>query len=125
MDTRKEHAMNHKWSDFERYLKSAHLLGRRATVKIQRVAIEELHPRPGKVERAPVIYFEGKSKGLILSATNQRTLARLFGDEMGACVGKLVSLEAVEVKVAGVSKFPIRIKGAQIQEAAAGKTAAA
>jgi hypothetical protein len=117
--------MNQKWSDFERYLKSVHLLGRRATVKVARVAIEELHPRPGKVERAPVVYFEGKSKGLILSATNQRTLARLFGDDINACVGKLVTLEAVEVKVAGVSKYPIRIKAASIQEAAAGKTAAA
>jgi hypothetical protein len=117
--------MTNRWSDFERYLKSVHLQGKRATVKIVRVAIEELHPRPGKVERAPVIYFEGKSKGLILSATNQRTLARLFGDDINGCVGKTVSLEAVEVKVAGVSKFPIRIKGAQIQEAAASKTAVA
>jgi hypothetical protein len=117
--------MTKKWSDFERYLKSAHLQGKRATVKIVRVAIEELHPRPGKVECAPVIYFEGKSKGLILSATNQRTLARLFGDDIGACVGKLVTLEAVEVKVAGVNRYPIRIKSASIQEAAAGKTAAA
>jgi hypothetical protein len=115
--------MTKKWSDFERYLKSAHLQGKRATVKIVRVAIEELHPRPGKVERAPVIYFEGKSKGLILSATNQRTLARLFGDDINGCVGKTVSLEAIEVPVAGVTRHPIRIK-ASIQEAAS-KTAVA
>jgi hypothetical protein len=117
--------MKGKWSDFERYLKSVHLQGKRATVKIERVAIEELHPRPGKVERAPVVYFEGKSKGLILSATNQRTLARLFGDDMTACVGKTVTLEAVEVPVAGVKRHPIRINAASIQEAAAGKTAVA
>jgi len=76
-------------------------------------------------QQAPVAYFEGKSKGLILSATNQRTLARLFGDDMNACVGKTVTLEAVEVTVAGVKRYPIRIKAAQIQEATAGKTAAA
>src|SRR5215471_123799 len=102
--------MNKKWSVFERYLTSVHHQGKRATVKIARVAIEELHPRPGKVERAPVVYFEGKSKGLILSATNQRTLARLFGDDMTGCVGKTVTLEAVEVSVAGVMRNPIRIK---------------
>ena len=46
-----------KWSDFERYLKPEHLAGHRATVKISRVVVEETHPRPGKTEKAPVMYF--------------------------------------------------------------------
>jgi hypothetical protein len=105
------------WSEFEKYLKPAHLAGRRATVTIERVAIEELHPRPGKVERTPVVYFEGKSKGLILSHTNQRTLAGLFGDDMTACVGKTVTLDTVEVKVGRETKTPIRIGAARAASA--------
>jgi hypothetical protein len=114
-----------KWSDFEKYLKATHLGGKRAIVKIARVAIEELHPRPGKVERAPVIYFEGKSKGLILSATNQRMLAKLFGDDIDACVGKSVTLETVEVTVGGIKRYPIRINATAEQAKIATRTTAA
>jgi hypothetical protein len=99
-----------KWSDFERYLKPEHLAGHRATVKIASIQLEETHPRPGKVERAPVVYFEGKSKGLILSPTNQRALARLFGDDVEACIGKQVTLECATVRVGNAEKHPIRIR---------------
>ena len=102
-----------RWSDYERYLKPGHLGRRKVTVKIARVATEETHPRPGKTERAPVLYFEGKAKGLILSATNRRTLARLFGDDVQACVGH-VTLETVDVRIGTETKHPIRISGAEI-----------
>lgn len=99
-----------KWSEFEKYLKPEHLAGRRTTVTISRIAIEETHPRPGKTEKAPVAYFEGKSKGLILSQTNQRTLARLFGDDIQACIGQSITLECVAVQVGRETRRPIRIK---------------
>jgi hypothetical protein len=56
-----------------------------------------------------VLYFEGKSKGLILSATNRRKLAELFGDDMNACIGQSVTLETVPVQVGRETKTPIRI----------------
>jgi hypothetical protein len=98
-----------KFSDFERRLKAAHLGGQGATVKIERIETEETHPKPGKTEKALVVYFEGKSRGLILSATNCRTLAELFGDDVQRCVGQTVSIRAVPVRVAGETKHPIRI----------------
>jgi hypothetical protein len=105
-----------KWSDFERYLRAAHLGGRRVTVKIVRIEIEETHPRPGKTERAPVVYFHGKEKGLILSATNRRTLQDLFGDEIDSCIGKTVRIEAKPVTVGRLTKYPIRISEAPQRE---------
>src|SRR5262245_18819890 len=103
-----------RWSDYERYLKPEHIQGRKVTVKIARVAIEETHPRPGNSELAPVIYFENKAKGLILSATNRRTLARLFGDDVQACIGQTVTLETVSVQVGRESKTPIRISATNV-----------
>jgi hypothetical protein len=102
-----------RWSDFEKHLKASHLGGRRVTVKIARIVIEETHPRPGKTEKAPVAYFEGKEKGLILSPTNCRKLAKLFGEDVDQAIGQTVVLEAVPVSVGRDTKHPIRIFAAE------------
>jgi hypothetical protein len=94
------------------YLKPEHLKGKRVTVQIQRIAIEEVHPH-GRAEQKPVAYFVGKEKGLILSPTNQRTLKTLFGDDCTAAHSKLVTLEATPIQVAGRDTTPIRIGPAQ------------
>jgi hypothetical protein len=98
-----------RWSDFEKYLKPEHLAGKRTTVKISRVVVEQTHPRPGKTEQAPVAYFEDKYKGLILSPINQKALQRLFGDAVDNCIGQTVVLEAVTVTVGNRTRTPIRI----------------
>ena len=100
-----------KWSDFERYLKGEHLGGKKPVVVIEEVVIEETHAG-GKAEDKPVAYFVGKQKGLILSPTNQRTLRALFGDDVAACRGKSVMLEATPMRVAGRDTLPIRISPA-------------
>jgi hypothetical protein len=74
--------------------------------------VEETHPRPGKAEQSPVLYFEGKSKALILSATNRRKLAELFGDDIQACIGQSVTLETVPIQMGRETKTPIRISAA-------------
>lgn len=100
-----------KWSDFERYLKGEHLQGKKPVVTIVEVVIEPTHAN-AKPEDKPVLYFQGSKKGLILSPTNMRTLRALFGDEMSACVGKRVQLEAVPMRVAGRDTMPVRINPA-------------
>jgi len=97
-----------KWSDFEKYLRGEHLSGRRVTVTIERINVEETHPG-GKAQQVPVMYFVGKAKGLILTPTNQRILAQMFGDEAQACIGKQIALEAKPMRVAGNDRLPIRI----------------
>ncbi len=84
-----------KWSDFDKYLKGDHLGGKEVTVIIDRVVIEETHPKPGPAVQVPVMYFRGARKGLILSQTNRNAIASLFGDDAGACVGKMITLKAV------------------------------
>lgn len=99
------------WSDFEHYLKAEHLRGRKPTVTIREIVLEETHAN-GRAEEKPVAYFAEGKRGLILSPTNQRTLRALFGDDVAASIGKRVQLEAIPLRVAGRDTFPIRINAA-------------
>lgn len=104
-----------KWSDFEHYLKGEHLAGKRPIVTIREIVIEETHAQAGRAEDKPVCYFAGAKKGLILSPTNMRTLRALFGDDVAACQGQRVQLEAVPMRVAGRDTLPVRICPAPAQ----------
>ena len=106
-----------KWSDFETRLRGEHLGNKRFTLTIKAVKIEETHPRPGATEQTPVLYFVETKKSLVLSSVNQRALAGMFGDDMEACAGGKVSLEAVPMKVAGKQQLPIRIGRADVTTA--------
>ena len=117
-----------KWSDFERYLKGEHLQGRKPTVTIAKITVEETHAQAGRAEEKPVAYFRRSQKGLILSPTNQRALRAMFGDDVESAIGKRVQLEAVPLRVAGRDTLPIRINPApqaQAPQQPTAKTAAA
>jgi hypothetical protein len=104
-----------KWSDFERFLKAEHLAGKKVTVTIEEVVLEKTHV--GNEDRqAPVIYFVGKNKGLVLTPTNQRTLRQMFGDDVAECKGKRVTLQAVPMTVAKRQVQPIRIGPADARQ---------
>ena len=98
-----------RWSMFEKYLTATELQGKRARLTIDHIEVETTHPRPGETVQAPVLYFRETKRGLILSQTNRRTLAKAFGDDVEACVGKQIIVEAVAVQVAGRATMPIRI----------------
>jgi hypothetical protein len=103
------------WSDFEHFLKGEHLKGKKPIVTIAEIAIEETHSQAGRAEMKPVMYFRESKKGLIVSPTNQRTIRAMFGDDMAACIGKRVQLEAVPMRVAGRDTLPVRINPAPQQ----------
>lgn len=46
----------------------------------------------GKKTRKPILYFDGKEKGLLLNATNCKTLARLYGHYVEQWKGEWVAL---------------------------------
>ena len=106
---------NLKWSDFEHYLKGEHLNGRKVIATIAEIVIEETHAQAGRTEEKPVAYFRESKKGLILSPTNMRALRAMFGDDVNACIGKRVQLEAVPLRVAGRDTLPVRINPASQQ----------
>jgi|SRR6202030_3743486 hypothetical protein len=78
------------------YLKAADLQGRRVPVKISRVEMQEFSD-----EVKPVVYFEGKSKGLVLNKTNANTVSAAYGDETEDWEGKETVLYETEVEYQG------------------------
>lgn len=102
--------MNGNWSDYEKFLKPVHLKGEPRTLTITRITEEETHPRPGETVRSPVLWFKEVPFGLILSPTNRQTLIALYGDEKNACIGKPIVVKAIDMKVGGRDKQPLRIQ---------------
>ena len=71
-----------------KYLKGADLNGKTVRVTIDRVEIEEV----GDGERKPVLYFQGKDKGLALNRINADTISSSYGPETDDWGGQVVEL---------------------------------
>jgi hypothetical protein len=100
-----------KWSDFETRITGAMLGNKSYTLTIAEVVIEEVHPRPGVTSKSPTLHFKETAKSLVLSPTNCRTLAHLFGDDVAGCKGKKIIIAAQSMRVAGRDTNPVRIIG--------------
>lgn len=92
------------------YLKASDLSGASPTVTIDRLEIE---PIGRDREMKPVLYFQGKEKGLVLNKTNASKIAQLLGskdtDDWAGCKIRLYSTEA---EFGGETFEAIRIKAA-------------
>ena len=75
------------------FLYSFDLQGRDVNVKIVRVVAGKLTGQGGKSNKKPVVYFDGKEKGLGLNITNARTIAAMYGGfNSEAWIGKWITL---------------------------------
>lgn len=90
-----------------KYLRAADLDGRQVTVEISRVDMEDV--ATGE-EPKPVLYFSGKSKGVVMNKTNANTLAMAYGDESDEWAGQPVVLFSAHVDFQGRSVEAIRMK---------------
>ena len=92
------------------YLKASDLGEAQPVVTIDRLEIEAIGRNK---EMKPVLYFQGKAKGLVLNKTNAAKIAQLTGskdtDDWAGCQ---VRLYATEVEFGGESVEAIRIKPA-------------
>lgn len=100
-----------KWSDFETRINGTMLGNKSYTLTIADVVIEEVHPRPGVTSKSPVLHFKETVKSLVLSPTNCRMLARLFGDDVSSSKDKKIIISAQAMRVAGRDTNPVRIIG--------------
>ena len=91
------------------YLKAADLRGENVTVTIERVAMEEISGG----EHKPVVYFEGKERGLVLNKTNGTNISLIYGDDTDGWTGKAVVLFPTWVDFQGRSVEAIRVRGPQ------------
>ncbi len=95
-----------------KYATGEDLNGKAVAVTIARITSEKMRPNqtsPG-VEKY-VIYFQETKKGVVLSRTLARQIARAVGsDDTDNWTGKRVTLYPESMMVAGVNRVAIRAK---------------
>jgi hypothetical protein len=98
------------------YLKASDLKGAQPIVVIDRV---EFEPVGRQKEMKPILYFDGKEKGMVLNKTNANAVIALAGTtETDDWHGIRIRLFATHVEFQGESVEAIRIKAAPANAAA-------
>ena len=91
-----------------KYLKAGDLGNNRVVVAIERVKMGEIGEE-GKEESKPIVYFQGKEKGLVLNKTNAAQISYMYGDESDLWGGKQIELFTMMVSYQGNMVPAIRI----------------
>lgn len=86
------------------------LNGEDAVVTISRVEAGTLNGSGGRKARKPVVYFDGKEKGLALNSTNCKVIAKLYGNYTEKWLGKQITLYPTTTEMAGESVECIRVR---------------
>jgi hypothetical protein len=92
------------------YIFAFDLNGKDVVVTIARVVAGELTGQGGRKSKKPIVYFEGKEKGLALNATNAKTIAAMYGHYTEKWIGKSVTLYPTTTEMAGEKMECIRIR---------------
>ena len=91
-----------------KFLRAADLDGHEIECAIHEIRVEDL-TGDGR-ERKPVLYFEGKDKGLVLNKTNSMIIAGRYGDDTDGWQGKPVILYGTETQFQGKLVPCIRVR---------------
>src|SRR5678816_1403114 len=90
------------------YLKASDLAGRAVVVTIDRV---EFEPVGRDKEVKAVVYFVGKTKGVVLNKTNARKITEITGSALTEeWVGSAITIYPTETEFAGETVECIRVK---------------
>lgn len=87
------------------YLKAADLQGRTASVTIRNVVMETVGQ-----DQKPIIYFNGKEKGMVLNRTNANTISMVYGQNTDDWQGGEIQLFTAMVDFQGRSVEAIRVR---------------
>lgn len=87
------------------FLRAADLQGRQIEVVMDRVEMKEIGG-----DQKPVLYFEGKQRGLVLNKTNAGTISDTYGDETEGWAGEHVIIYPAETDYQGKRVPCIRVK---------------
>jgi len=98
--------MNIKAAFPPKFLKTEDLRGQRVTLVIDRVQSQLLNDGQSK----PVVYFQGRKKGLILNKTNAFAIAQHHGEETDQWRGKRVTVFPALTDFHGQSVPCIRVE---------------
>lgn len=88
------------------YVKAADLGRNRVKATIDNVTIEKI----GNEDQKPVVYFQGKEKGLVLNKTNANMISEIAGtDETDDWKGVQIVMYVTKVEYAGKRVDGIRV----------------
>lgn len=93
-----------------KYISAADLQGREVSVKIARVTVEQLGRNNDPKDNKPVVYFEGKQKGLALNKTNANTIKDMYGKETDGWIGKPLTLVCAWTDFQGKQTEAVRVR---------------
>ena len=91
-----------------RYISAEDLGGEVVPVTIATITLEEMPNSDG--EQKPVLYFEGRQKGMVLNKTNARRIAGKYGEDTDGWLGKSILIYPSETDLRGESVQCIRVK---------------
>ncbi len=95
-----------------KWLKAADIKGRPpVAVVISNITMEEVGDDNGL---KPVVYFQGKEKGVVLNKTNGAMIANTYGPETDGWIGKTILLRCEAVPFKGQIVDSIRVSAAQV-----------
>jgi hypothetical protein len=87
------------------YLKASDLQGRQVTVSMARVAIVKIGN-----DQKPVLYFQGKQKGMVLNKTNSKKIVEAYGEDTDGWTGRPIVLFEAMVDFQGETVPAIRVR---------------
>lgn len=91
-----------------KYIAAADLNNQNVRVTIARVEMEKIGD-----DNKPVIYFKGKTKGLVCNKTNSKTIAAVYGDEMDDWAGSELILFPIMTDFQGKPVEAVRVRSPQ------------
>lgn len=100
-----------------KWLKAGDLKGQQPTVTIADVRLEDIG---SDGDRKPVVFFDGREKGVVLNKTNATNISQTYGGNTEGWRGKRVVLFTTWVDFNGKSVEAIRMRPAPNQEFVSG-----
>lgn len=88
-----------------KHLSAADLNGAEPTVQIRSCEMEKVGD-----DQRPVVYFQGKEKGLVLNKTNATAISALYGPESGSWAGQSVVLFTIWTEYQGKPVQGLRVR---------------
>lgn len=87
------------------FLKAADLQNRNVRVVMDRVEMKDIGG-----DHKPVLFFQGKDKGMVLNKTNSNNISLIYGDETEDWTGKELILFPAMVDFQGKTVQAIRVR---------------
>lgn len=93
-----------------KYLSHFELAGRDVTVTVKSIALSEIIGAGGKKSKKALVMFQGKQKGMVMGATCLKTIARIYGDDTDAWLGKPITVYPTTTEASGETVGTIRVR---------------